>query len=94
MINNYLNNIDKLLEKVDNIVQVQRELTNAHSKYFPVRKSDIRPEDMDLHQRLTEANIKKDAGILEEVLTHLRTMRDTWKEVMVITNNGNNIQVS
>lgn len=35
-----------------------------------------------LKQRLVEANIKKDTEILEEVLKHLRTMRDTWKEVM------------
>lgn len=35
-----------------------------------------------LQERLTEANFKKDAAILEEVLGHLRTMRDTWKEVM------------
>lgn len=33
-------------------------------------------------QRLTEANIKKDKEILEEVNGHLRTMRDTWKQVM------------
>ena len=32
--------------------------------------------------RLREANLKKDKEILEEVLKHLRTMRDTWKEVM------------
>lgn len=32
--------------------------------------------------RLREANIKKDKEIMEEVLKHLRTMRDTWKEVM------------
>ena len=32
--------------------------------------------------RLREANVKKDKEILEEVLGHLRTMRDTWKEVM------------
>lgn len=37
-----------------------------------------------LAQRLSEANIKKDAEILEEVNTHLRSMRDTWKEVMRI----------
>lgn len=35
-----------------------------------------------LQQRLVDANVKKDKDILEEVLTHLRTMRDTWKEVM------------
>lgn len=35
-----------------------------------------------LKQRLVEANIHKDKEILEEVLGHLRTMRDTWKQVM------------
>ncbi|MCI8634295.1 MAG: flagellar export chaperone FliS [Eubacterium sp.] len=35
-----------------------------------------------LQQRLVEANVKKDKSILEEVLVHLRTMRDTWKEIM------------
>lgn len=35
-----------------------------------------------LGHRLVEANIKKDKEILEEVNQHLRSMRDTWKEVM------------
>lgn len=35
-----------------------------------------------LAQRLIEANIHKDAEILEEILTHLRSVRDNWKEVM------------
>lgn len=35
-----------------------------------------------LSDRLLEANMKKDKEILEEVLKHLRTMRDTWKEVV------------
>ena len=47
-----------------------------------------------LKQRLAEANVKKDKDILEEVLKHLRTMRDTWKEVMQATNNGKKTQVS
>ncbi len=34
--------------------------------------------------RLLDANISKDRAILEECLTHMRTMRDTWKEVMKI----------
>ena len=33
-------------------------------------------------QRLFEANISKNKEILEEVNTHLRSVRDTWKEVM------------
>ena len=35
-----------------------------------------------MHRRLIQANIKKDKEIVEEVLKHFRTMRDTWKEVM------------
>lgn len=42
-----------------------------------------------LQQRLIEANLKKDKEILEEVLKHLRTMRDTWKEVMKKATSGN-----
>ena len=45
-----------------------------------------------LKTRLIEANVKKDAEILEEVLQHLRTMRDTWKEVMRLTQNGSKVQ--
>lgn len=41
-----------------------------------------------LMRRLMEANMKKDKEILEEVLKHLRTMRDTWKEVMRLAKNG------
>lgn len=37
-----------------------------------------------LSQRLVEANFKKDKDILEEVNGHLRSVRDTWKEVMRI----------
>lgn len=35
-----------------------------------------------LSKRLVEANVKKDKAILEEVNMHLRSVRDTWKEVM------------
>lgn len=35
-----------------------------------------------MHRRLTEANIKKDIEILNEVLEYLRSFRDTWKEAM------------
>ena len=41
-----------------------------------------------LKDRLMEANFKKDKDILEEVLEHLRGMRDTWKDVMRLTKNG------
>jgi flagellar protein FliS len=35
-----------------------------------------------LSQRLTEANLRKDKEILEEVREHLRDVRDAWKDVM------------
>ena len=37
-----------------------------------------------IYRRLTEANMKKDIEILNEVLEHLRSFRDTWKEAMKI----------
>lgn len=41
-----------------------------------------------IQDRLVEANIHKDKEILEECLTHLRTMRDTWKEIMAAPKAG------
>ncbi|WFR56803.1 flagellar export chaperone FliS [Anaerocolumna sp. AGMB13025] len=35
-----------------------------------------------IYERLISANIRKEKEIMEEVLEHLRVMRDTWKEVM------------
>lgn len=32
--------------------------------------------------RLVDANLNKDVNALEEILVHLRSMRDTWKAVM------------
>lgn len=37
-----------------------------------------------LQQRLVQANLKKDVEILQEVCEHIRSVRDTWKEVMRI----------
>ena len=67
-----------------NIVRVQRiieEFRSTLDRKYPVA------EDFDrvyvyLLQRLLEANLHKDSEILKEVLTHLRSMRDTWVEVM------------
>ncbi len=35
-----------------------------------------------VNRRLLEANLSKDKEILVECAGHMRTMRDTWKEVM------------
>lgn len=33
-------------------------------------------------ERLHEANIKKDKEILNECITHIRMLRETWKQIM------------
>ena len=67
-----------------NIMKTQRiieEFRNTLDRKYEVA------EDFDriyvyVLRRLFEANIKKDREILEEVNGHLRSLRDTWKEVM------------
>lgn len=68
----------KNIMKVENIIQ-EFQATLNHK--YPVAK-DFDNVYSYLIDRLVQANIKKDAEILQEVLGHLRTMRDTWKEVM------------
>lgn len=73
-----------------NIVKAERiieELLATLNFKYPVAK-DFENVYTYVLDRLTEANIKKDAAILEEVLEHLRGMRDTWKEVMRLTKNA------
>ena len=67
-----------------NIKKVQRivaEFRATLDMKYPVAQ-DFERVYVYLTQRLVQANIKKDKEILEEVCTHLRSMRDTWKEVM------------
>ncbi len=67
-----------------NIMKTQRiieEFRNTLDRKYAVA------EDFDriyvyVLRRLFDANIKKDKEILEEVNGHLRSLRDTWKEVM------------
>lgn len=73
-----------------NIMKTQRiieefQITLNHD--YPVAEDFDRVYSYIL-RRLREANMSKDKEILEEVLTHLRTMRDTWKEVMQKANVG------
>lgn len=52
---------------------------------YPVANEFDRVYDY-IYRRLVEANMKKDKDILNEALKHIKTMRDTWKEVMRINN--------
>ncbi|MCI9445977.1 MAG: flagellar export chaperone FliS [Lachnospiraceae bacterium] len=68
----------------DNIVKVERiiEEFRATLNHKYAVAEDFENVYVYVYDRLVEANIKKDKEVLEEVLKHLRTMRDTWKEVM------------
>lgn len=68
----------------ENIVKVEKIVQNFRDtldKKYPVWQ-DFDNVYVYLLRRCHEANIAKDAEIMEEVLNHLRSMRDNWKEVM------------
>lgn len=76
---------EKKVEKAhNNIMRVENIIeefqTTLNHKYSVAKDFDEVYSYLML--RLREANLKKDREIMEEVLEHLRTMRDTWKEVM------------
>lgn len=78
----------KDIEKAhNNIVKSQRIINHLRvtlDMKYPVAQ-DFERIYLYLEERLLQANVRKDAEILEEVLMHLRSVRDTWKEVMRIT---------
>lgn len=77
-------NADEIEKAHINIVKVEHiieEFQGTLNHKYPVA-DDFEAVYAYLMRRLREANIRKDKEILEEVLGHLRTMRDAWKEVM------------
>ena len=77
------NDIEKAHNNIVKVERIINEFQATLDHKYPVAK-DFDNVYNYLKRRLFEANVKKDAEILEEVLKHLRTMRDTWKEVMTI----------
>ncbi len=76
---------NKEIEKAHiNIVKVQKIInefrTTLNFKY-PVA-SDFDRIYIYLERRLHECMATKDKDIMEEIVMHLRSMRDNWKEVM------------
>lgn len=70
----------------NNIVKVQKIIDHLRATLdmkYPVAK-EFDNIYAYLSRRLIMANVKKDILILNEILEHLRSVRDTWKEVMRI----------
>lgn len=71
----------------ENIVKVEKIIQNFRDtldKKYPIWE-EFEKVYVYLLRRCHEANISKDPEIMEEVLNHLRSMRDNWKEVMKAT---------
>lgn len=68
------------IQKTERIIDYFRQTLDMK---YPVAEDFDRVYSY-LSGRLIEANLKKDKEILEEINGHLRSMRDTWKEVMRI----------
>lgn len=73
--------IEKAHNSIRKVERIIEEFQATLDCKYPVAK-DFDEVYKYLQKRLLEANVKKDKEIMEEVLGHLRTMRDTWKEVM------------
>lgn len=81
------NDVEKAHNNIVRVENIIEEFQSTLNHKYKVA------EDFDnvykyLKERLVLANIRKDETILKEVLEHLRTMRDAWKDVMKETNNG------
>lgn len=75
------NNINK---SNNNIIKAENIITYLRSTLdykYPVAEEFEKVYNY-IYERLIAANMNKNTKILNEVLEHLRTMRDTWKEVM------------
>ena len=71
------NDIQKAHDNIKKVEAIIEEFQATLNHKYPVAK-DFDKVYTYLMQRLVEANIKKDTKILDEVLEHLRTMRDAW----------------
>ncbi len=80
------------MEKANiNIIKAERIITELRTtldfKYPVANEFELVYEY--IYRRLVEANIKKDVEALEEALTYIREMRDTWKDVMKLAKGSN-----
>lgn len=68
----------------ENVVKVEKIIQNFRDtldKRYPIWQ-EFEKIYTYLLRRCHEANIAKDPVIMQEVVKHLRSMRDNWKEVM------------
>lgn len=72
----------------NNIIKAEKiivELRATLDMKYPVANEFDRVYDY-IYRRLVEANLRKEKEVLEDALKQIKTMRDTWKEVMKANN--------
>ena len=79
--------IEKAHVNVKKVQRIVAEFRATLDMKYPVAQ-DFDRIYVYLEERMTEANLTKDPEIMEEVVKHLRSMRDTWKEVMRLAKTG------
>lgn len=78
---------EKNIEKFhNNLLRAQRILTEFMSSLDMDAGGDMAENLFNLyeymHYRLVQANIKKDVTMIDEVLNHLRLLKNTWEEAI------------
>ena len=75
------NDIPRAHENIRKVQNISGDLQSPLDMIYEV-STDFENIFSYLERRLVEANVKKDKEILEEINTHLHSIRDNWKEVM------------
>ncbi len=76
-VNEYLQKAQKIILEFRSTLDDRYEVSKEFDKVYEY-----------IYNRLVEANIRKDKSVLEDALTDIRGMRDTWKEVMRLNKVG------
>lgn len=74
-------NIQKTHDNIRKVEKIIEEFQITLNRDYPVAEEFDNVYNL-IMARLRTAQITKDKAVLEEVLGYLRTMRDTWKDVM------------
>lgn len=75
------NDIEKANTNIQKAQKIIVQLRVSLDTKYPVSQEFDRVYDY-IYRRLVEANMKKDIEILNDALKHIKTMRETWKDVM------------
>ena len=73
--------VEKAHNNIRRVEKIIAEFRSTLDHKYPVAKDFDKVYEY-LEYRLRQANLHKDKARMEEVLTHLRSMRNTWEEVM------------